>query len=136
MTNKFIYDILVSPISIEEKYQKEEEEMENIEYILSLAGAVLSTLAALVTMGIRFLKAMKELKERAGEEEIGKKLPELISEAEGKEGYSGKEKKGYVMDKIAEYAEEAGIEADLQYVSEKIEELVELSKQVNVNKSK
>ena len=40
------------------------------------------------------------------------------------------------MDKIAEYAEEAGIEADLQYVSEKIEELVELSKQVNVNKSK
>lgn len=110
--------------------------MENIEYILSLAGAVLSTLAALVTMGIRFLKAMKELKERAGEEEIGKKLPELIAEAEGKEGYSGKEKKGYVMDKIAEYAEEEGIEADLQYVSEKIEELVELSKQVNVNKSK
>ena len=136
MTNKFIYDILVAPISIEEKYQKEEEEMENIEYILSLAGAVLSAVAALVTMGIRFLKAMKELKERAGEEEIGKKLPELISEAEGKEGYSGKEKKGYVMDKIAEYAEEEGIEADLQYVSEKIEELVELSKQVNVNKSK
>ena len=136
MTNKFIYDILVAPISIEEKYQKEEEAMENIEYILSLAGAVLSTLAALVTMGIRFLKAMKELKERAGEEEIGKKLPELIAEAEGKEGYSGKEKKAYVMDKIAEYAEEEGIEADLQYVSEKIEELVELSKQVNVNKSK
>ena len=109
--------------------------MENMEYILSLAGAALSILAALLTIAVKFVKAVNELKAREGEEEIGKKLPELIEEAEKFEEYSGAEKKAYVMDKIAEYAEEAGIEADLQYVSEKIEELVELSKQVNVNKS-
>lgn len=110
--------------------------MENMEYIVSLAGAALSILAALLTIAVKFVKAVNELKAREGKEEIGKKLPELIEEAEKFEEYSGAEKKAYVMDKIAEYAEEAGIEADLQYVSEKIEELVELSRQVNANKSR
>ena len=110
--------------------------MENMEYILSLAGAALSILAALLTIAVKFVKAVNELKAREGKEEIGKKLPELIEEAEKFEEYSGAEKKAYVMDKISEYAEEAGIEADLQYVSEKIEELVELSRQVNANKGR
>ena len=110
--------------------------MENMEYILSLAGAALSILAALLTIAVKFVKAVNELKAREGKEEIGKKLPELIEEAEKFEEYSGAEKKEYVLDKVAEFAKETGIEADLQYVSEKIEELVELSRQVNANKGR
>ena len=64
------------------------------------------------------------------------KLPELIEEAEKFIEYSGKEKKEYVMDKIGEYAEELGIKADLQFVSEKIEELVKLTKGVNMYEKK
>ena len=56
--------------------------MENMEYILSLAGAALSILAALLTIAVKFVKAVNELKAREGKEEIGKKLPELIEEAE------------------------------------------------------
>ena len=65
----------------------------------------------------------------------GSKL-ELIEEAERFIGYSGKEKKEYVIDKIGEYAEELGIKADLQFVSEKIEELVKLTKGVNIYERK
>lgn len=109
--------------------------MENMEYILSLAGAALSILAALLTIAVKFVKALKELKAREGKEEIGKKLPELIAEAEKFEEYSGAEKKEYVLDKVAEFAKETGIEADLQFISEKIEEFVRLSKQVNVKRN-
>ena len=36
------------------------------------------------------------------------------------------------MDRIEEYAHELGIRADLQFVSEKIEELVKMTKGVNI----
>lgn len=91
--------------------------MENMEYILSLAGAALSILAALLTIAVKFVKALKELKAREGKEEIGKKLPELIAEAEKFEEYSGAEKKEYVLDKVAEFAKETGIVKTLSYDS-------------------
>ena len=40
------------------------------------------------------------------------------------------------MDKIGEYAEGLGIKADLQFISEKIEELVKLTKEVNMHERK
>ena len=106
--------------------------MENMEYILSLVGATLSCVAALLTLGVKFIKAIKEMKSLMSREKIAEKLPELITEAEKFIEYSGKEKKAYVLDKISEYAKSAGIEADLQFVSEKIEELIKLSRHVNV----
>ena len=67
---------------------------------------------------------------------------ESLEGAEGERGEggnreetSGTEKKEYVLDKVAEFAKETGIEADLQFISEKIEELVRLSKQVNVKRN-
>ena len=109
--------------------------MERAEYILSLVGTILSCIAGILTIGIKLIKALKEVKERINKEKITEKLLELIEEAEKIAGYSGKEKKEYVMDKIGEYAEELGIKADLQFVSEKIEELVRLSRQVNFGKA-
>ena len=109
--------------------------MENMEYILSLGGAALSFLAALLTVAVKFMKAIKEMKAVISREKIVEKLPELVEEAETFTTYSGKEKKAYVMDKISEFSWEKGIEADLQFVSEKIEELVRLSRQVNFGKA-
>ena len=109
--------------------------MENMEYILSLGGAALSFLAALLTVAVKFMTAIKEMKAVISREKIVEKLPELVEKAETFTTYSGKEKKAYVMDKISEFSWEKGIEADLQFVSEKIEELVRLSRQVNFGKA-
>ena len=104
--------------------------MENMEYILSLVGTTLSCVAALLTLGVKFIKAIKEMKSLMSREKIAEKLPELITEAEKFIEYSGKEKKAYVLDKISEYAKSAGIEADLQFVSEKIDKIVAASKRM------
>lgn len=82
--------------------------MENMEYILSLVGTTLSCVAALLTLGVKFIKAIKEMKSLMSREKIAEKLPELITEAEKFIEYSGKEKKAYVLDKISEYAKSAG----------------------------
>ena len=110
--------------------------MERAEYILSLVGTILSSMAGILTIGIKLIKTLNEVKERINTEQIEEKLLELIEEAEKFIEYSGKEKKEYVMDKIGEYAEELGIKADLQFVSEKIEELVKLTKGVNIYERK
>ena len=106
--------------------------MEKMEYILSLLGTALSCIAGMVTIGRRLIKALKEVKEGKEKEKLTERLPELIEEAEKFNDYNGKEKRDYVMDRIEEYAHELGIRADLQFVSEKIEELVKMTKGVNI----
>ena len=67
--------------------------MERAEYIFSLVGTILSCIAGILTIGIKLIKALKEVKERINKEKITEKLLELIEEAEKIAGYSGKEKK-------------------------------------------
>ena len=52
--------------------------MERAEYILSLVGTILSCMAGILTIGIKLIKALKEVKERINKEKITEKLPELI----------------------------------------------------------
>ena len=109
--------------------------MEKVEYIFSLVGTVLSFLVALLTLVLKFMKVLKDKSITEDREKLVEKLLELIVEAEGMIDYSGKEKKAYVMEKILEFASGKDIEADLEFISEEIEKLVELSKQVNVGDS-
>ena len=55
----------------------------------------------------------------------------LMEIAETFTNYSGEEKKEYVMTKVNQFAIENGIRFDSQAVSNKIEELIGLSKNVN-----
>ena len=105
--------------------------MENLEYIFSLVGTVLSFLVALLTLVLKLMKVLKDKSITEDREKLVEKLLELVVEAEGMLDYSGKEKKAYVMEKVSEFASREDIEADLEFVSEEIEKLVELSKQVN-----
>ena len=105
--------------------------MEKLEYIFSLVGTVLSFLVALLTLVVKLMKVLKDKSITEDREKLVEKLLELVVEAEGMLDYSGKEKKTYVMEKISEFASETDIEADLEFISEEIEKLVELSKQVN-----
>lgn len=111
--------------------QYKEGHMERVEYILSLVGTVLSFLVALLTLVLKLMKVLKDKSITEDREKLVEKLLELVVEAEEMLDYSGKEKKAYVMEKISEFASETDIEADLEFVSEEIEKLVELSKQVN-----
>ena len=105
--------------------------MEKLEYIFSLVGTVLSFLVALLTLVLKLMKVLKDKSITEDREKLVEKLLELVVEAEGMLDYSGKEKKAYVMEKVSEFASRENIEADLEFVSEEIEKLVELSKQVN-----
>lgn len=108
-----------------------EVKLENIKYILSVAGTVLSLAAACITFAIKMVKAIKEKKETLNREGLIKALPELIEAAESFNNYSGEEKKEYVLTKVNQYAIESKLSFDLSFVSNKIEELITLSKQVN-----
>lgn len=105
--------------------------MEKLEYIFSLVGTVLSFLVALLTLVLKLMKVLKDKSITEDREKLVEKLLELVVEAEGMLDYSGKEKKAYVMEKVSEFASREDIEADLEFVSDEIEKLVELSKQVN-----
>ena len=105
--------------------------MEKLEYIFSFVGTVLSFLVALLTLVLKLMKVLKDKSITEDREKLVEKLLELVVEAEGMLDYSGKEKKAYVMEKVSEFASREDIEADLEFVSDEIEKLVELSKQVN-----
>lgn len=105
--------------------------MENLEIILSLAGTALSLLAACATFLIKLIRSVKARVKEKGERVLLDSVASLVELAETLVYYSGAEKKEYVLTKVKEYAIENKIEFDAEKVSDKIEELVKLSKQVN-----
>lgn len=107
--------------------------MENLEIILSLATTALSLAFACVAFAVKLYKKIKEnTKEKGAAAVLDAVLP-LVEIAETLGG-SGEDKKEYVLTKVSEYAENNDIGFDAAGVSEKIEQLIGLSKQVNKRK--
>lgn len=104
--------------------------MENLEIILSLAGTALSLFAACVAFAVRLYKRIKESIKEKGETAVLDAVLPLVEIAETLGG-SGEDKKSFVLSKLGEYAENNDIEFDAGGVSDKIEQLIELTKQVN-----
>ena len=105
--------------------------MENLEIIISMASAALGLLITTVTFLSKFVTNAKAKKAMENIVKIGNAVIPYIEEAEGFIHYSGEEKKQFVLTKANRFAIENNIKFDEQAVSEKIEELVSLSKQVN-----
>ena len=61
--------------------------MEKAEYILSLVGTILSCMAGILTIGIKLIKALKEVKEKINKEKIEElvKLTKGVNTRERKE---------------------------------------------------
>ena len=108
--------------------------MENIQLILSLAGTALSLLVACVTFVIKLVGSIRRRVKEEGAAALMNAVAPIVEIAEGFTSYSGAEKKEYVLTKVNQYAIENSIEFDAQSVSDKIEQLVELSRQVNRRK--
>ena len=106
--------------------------MEEIELILTLAGTVLSLFIASVLFIVKIIRGSISKKELKNSyvllEAVG---PPLMEIAETFTHYSGEEKKEYVMTKVQQFAIENGIKFDSEAVTNKIEELIGLSKNVN-----
>ena len=110
--------------------------MENIEIIISIASAALGLLITTVTFISKFVTNAKAKKAMENIVKIGNAIVPYIEEAETFMNYSGEEKKQYVLTKANRFAIDNNIKFDEQAVSDKIEELVTLTKQVNKRGSK
>jgi hypothetical protein len=110
--------------------------MDKIEYLLSLVVTILSFLAACFTLLLKLIKAVKEKKEMFSKEQLLKLLPTYMEEAEHFSALTGEEKKQYVIDSIKNFAENNKIAFDLNTISDSIEELVALTKQLNTTQIK
>lgn len=105
--------------------------MENIEIIISIASAALGLLVTTVTFVGKFVTNARAKRAMENIVKIGNAVIPYIQEAETFLHYSGEEKKQFVMTKANRFAIDNNIKFDEQAVSDKIEELVALTKQVN-----
>ena len=106
--------------------------MENLELIISLAGTCVGLIRAIATVIVKYAGNAKARKAAEQTIEICNAILPYIEQAESYVHYSGEEKKEYVMTKANRYAIENNIAFDEDAVSEKVEELITLSKEVNV----
>lgn len=106
--------------------------MELLGIIITFVSTILGLLVTLVTYILKFV-GNKKVKEKAlNFINISEKLIELITEVEKYSTLKGTEKKRYVLRKIEEYADENNLKYDEEEISNKIEELVSLTRSVNI----
>ncbi len=105
--------------------------MENLKLLLSFAVTALGLLISTLTFLIKSIGNAKAKKKANELLELCNVLLPYIEKAEKFVNYTGEEKKEYVMTQVNRYALENGIKFDYNVVSSKIEEYIELSKEVN-----
>lgn len=110
--------------------------MENIKEIITIISACLGLIATATGFIIPLVKNVKAKNKLTALNRLSTTLQSLIVDAEAFTNFSGEEKKEYVMTKANRYAIENKIPYDEQSVSDKVEEMVALSKEVNKRDTK
>lgn len=105
--------------------------MENFELIITLAGTAFSLLITCVVFIIRLIKTWRDKKTFLDDLILQEAITPLMELAEKYLNYSGDEKKQFVLTKLNQFALENKIKFNAELISNKIEQLIELSKQVN-----
>ena len=105
--------------------------MEHLKLLLSFAVTVLGLLISTLTFLIKSIGNAKAKKKASELLELCNVLLPYMEKAEKFVNYTGEEKKEYMMTQVNRYALENGIKFDYNVVSSKIEEYIELSKEVN-----
>ena len=103
-----------------------------LELFISLAGTVVSLIVTTITFIAKFIKSNKAKNIAQNVVELGNAIIPLISQAEKLVHYTGEDKKEYVMTLIRQYAFNKNLSFDYQEISEKVDELISLTKEVNV----
>ena len=108
--------------------------IENIKLLLPFLAPTLGLLGTTILFLKKFVKNKKLKKVLEKAEEVTKEIIPYVMEAEKFINYTGEEKKNYVMTKLNQFAIKNNIKFNEEEASKKIEELVALTKQVNVAK--
>ena len=88
---------------------------------------VITTIICIVVL-IKFAKSKRDF---IAKEQLLSAVGAIMAIAEKYKNYSGAEKKEYVLTKINQLAIENKIKYDVRMVSDKIEELIKLTKEIN-----
>ena len=106
--------------------------MEDLKLILSITATGIGLLITALTFFTKFLRNAKAKKLAQNIIDISNAIIPYIKQAEQFLNYTGEEKKEYVITKVNQFALENNIPFDIEVVSSKIEELIVLTKQVNI----
>lgn len=109
--------------------------MESLELWLSIIGTALSLLITTLVFVIKFIKCYRAKKKMLNTSLLFEAVAPIVEIAESYSNYSGEEKKQFVLTKVNQFALENNIPFNADDISKKIEELIELSKQVNAKKN-
>lgn len=107
--------------------------LEDIQLFLPFLAPALGLLCTTIVFLKKFVKNKKLKKVLEKAEEITKEIIPCIMEAEKFVNYTGEEKKNFVMTKLNQFAIINNIKFNEEETSNKIEQLVSLTKEVNVN---
>lgn len=108
----------------------------DLEFIFSMIGTCLGIIITILTFIIKMSKNTKVRKKAEKLLLLTNQINTFVKEAEGFTNYSGSEKKNYVLTKMNQFSIDNKIKYDEDYVSNKIEELIDTTKVVNTNKVK
>lgn len=109
--------------------------LDNYELYLSIAAAIISLIFAIIVCIIKLVRAVKAKTKLQDDADLLDAVAPIMQIAESFTNYSGAEKKEYVLTRINQLAIENGINFDVKAISDKIEELIKLSKEVNYKKT-
>lgn len=109
--------------------------MEDLKIILSITTSIMVILSTILTLLVKAIKNNKTKKTLQGVLSCTNQLIPLIQEAERFINYTGEEKKEYVITRINKYMKENNIKMCDDELSNKIDELVLLTKNVNYKKN-
>ena len=105
--------------------------MGRLEEIITIVSACLGFVATATGFLIPLIKNVKAKNKLTALNKLSTTLQSLMVDAETHSNFTGEEKKEYVLTKANRYAIDNDIPYDEQAVSEKVEDLVALSKEVN-----
>lgn len=105
--------------------------METIYQIITIVSVAVPLLITALTFILKFIGTAKSKKLAENIQKIGDAVIPFIKKAEEFTHYTGLEKKEFVMTQATKFAVENGIKFNAEDISNKIEELVKLTKEVN-----
>lgn len=105
--------------------------MELIKQIITIISIALPLLVTTITFLLKFIGSAKSKKAAENLQRVSNIVIPYIEDAEKFLNYTGAEKKEYVMTKATKFAVKNGIPFDDNKISELIEQLVKMTKQVN-----
>lgn len=109
-------------------------DINQVKEYLTLIITIIGLLTSTITFLLKYIKNTKIKKRLESLNQITNAIIPYIEEAEKYINYSGKEKKAYVITRIKEEMINSKINIEETLLDDKVEELVQLTKQVNYNK--